>query len=125
MRINNGRAQRCRASQVIPSSIRDGSKLGWRSFGGVPERGSINWTDYEQRWHHILPIVHLEAFDGVGLGLFDLTLKTSHAVGWRGDCAAVSVTDNRIGYVALLGSFSVSFGSVWFDFVCRTDLVFI
>jgi hypothetical protein len=73
MRTNNGRAQRCRASHVIPSYVRDGSKMGLRSFGGIPECGSINWTDSEQRWHHIVPIVHIEAFDGVGFGLFDLT----------------------------------------------------
>jgi hypothetical protein len=89
MRTNNGRAQRCRASHVITYLIRYGSRLVWRAFGGIPERGSINWTDFEQRWHHIAPIVHLEAFDGVGLGLFDLTLKVSETVAWRGACESM------------------------------------
>jgi hypothetical protein len=30
----------------------------------------------------------------------------SHAVAWRGGCAAASVTGNRIGSIYLLGSFS-------------------
>jgi hypothetical protein len=55
-------------------------------FPNMPEHGSINWPDFEQRWHHIVPIVHIEAVDGVGLGLFDLTLKISHAYAWRESC---------------------------------------
>ncbi len=34
----------------------------------------------------------------------------SHAVDWRGDCAAVSVTSNRIGCIYWLGSFYIMIG---------------
>ena len=47
-------------------------------------RSSMNWFDFEQRRHHIVPVVHIEAVDSVGLiGLFDLTSKMSHGGRWR------------------------------------------
>ena len=50
-------------------------------------RSSINWFDFEQRRHHIVPVVHIEAVDSVGsIGLFDLTLKVSETVAWRESC---------------------------------------
>lgn len=37
--------------------------------------------------------------------IFSANVMMSHAVAWRGGCAAASVTSNRIGSIYLLGSF--------------------